>query len=423
MSKIPFVGIFSPSGTGLSLHGNDLVITYVSKQLIKLSSETFIVKDFLIKDSQQLKPILVQQKKFDGEIILSIPRDLCIIREIEFPYANIRELREALTYQLDSFIPFNNEDVYFDVHLLSHNRHNSKVLIVAVKKQVLDDILLRLKALEIMPSRVIITPFAFVPLIVDKRGVVVIINKNKKDYCYNLYDNSLLKLSSVVRNEDELTKQLKSNAPDEAMYTNNNDGEIILKDIPVQINRMSEYSESYGAALYGISGYPCNLSLIKLRRKQLNPQISAMCFLIGFLILFIFLIPYIQKINNIAMLKTVDSGIKSIKKDIKAVEKTKEQMELLENTVANVNKISEKYISRIDIILELAKTLPNDAWTKTIKIDDNLFEIEGDAVSSTNLIPILESSPFFSAVGLASPVTKTQSGREKFRIKGKVERQ
>jgi Tfp pilus assembly protein PilN len=70
--------------------------------------------------------------------------------------------------------------------------------------------------------------------------------------------------------------------------------------------------------------------------------------------------------------------------------------------------------------LELAKTLPNDAWAKAISITDNQFEIEGDATSSTNLIPILENSSLFSSVGLASPVTKTQSNREKFRIKGNI---
>jgi hypothetical protein len=38
------------------------------------------------------------------------------------------------------------------------------------------------------------------------------------------------------------------------------------------------------------------------------------------------------------------------------------------------------------------------------------------------LIPILENAPLFSGVGLTSPVTKTQSGREKFRIKGNIEK-
>ena len=90
---------------------------------------------------------------------------------------------------------------------------------------------------------------------------------------------------------------------------------------------------------------------------------------------------------------------------------------MLDEVVNKVNALRGKYIPRIDVILELAKTLPNDAWAKGITIMDNAFEIEGDAVSSTNLIPILENSSLFSGVGLTSPVTKTQSGRENFELK------
>jgi len=78
---------------------------------------------------------------------------------------------------------------------------------------------------------------------------------------------------------------------------------------------------------------------------------------------------------------------------------------------------------RIDIILEFAKTLPGDAWIKSTYIASNTFEIEGDAISSTNLVPVLENSQLFSGVGLTSPVTKTQSGKDKFRIKGNVGKQ
>ena len=95
---------------------------------------------------------------------------------------------------------------------------------------------------------------------------------------------------------------------------------------------------------------------------------------------------------------------------------------ILEEVVNKVNTVRGKYIPRIDVILELAKTLPDDAWAKGITLVDNTFEIEGDAISSTNLIPILENSPLFLGVGLTSPVTKTQSGREKFRIKGSIEK-
>ena len=421
MNKIPFVNLFSQSSTGLSINGNDLIITVVNKKLVKYSHETFKIEDFMLKDTQQLKQALLQKRNFVGETILSLPRELAIIRETTCPYSNLKELKEALRYQLDSFIPFSSEAVYFDIHSLSQNRHETKVLIVAIKKTELDNILSKLKVLEIIPSRVIISPFAFLPILEEKKGSVAVVSKNTKYYSYNVFENNLLVLSSIAKTEVELANQIKSRHSDEILLTHVTNG-FLPDEYKTNYKLLDENSESYGAALYGLAEYPCYLSLVKSHRRRLNPQIVLVCFLIGFLIFFSFLIPYIQKINNLAILKTVNAQVKSIKKDVVIVEKLQERIVVLDEVVNKVNAIRGKYIRRIDVILELAKMLPNDAWTKGITIMDNAFEIEGDAVSSTNLIPILENAPLFSGVGLTSPVTKTQSGREKFRIKGNIEK-
>lgn len=421
MNKIPFVNLFSQSSTGLSINGNDLIITVVSKKLVKYSHETLKIEDFMLKDTQQLKHALMQKRNFAGDTILSLPRELAIIRETTCPYSNLKELKEALRYQLDSFIPFSSEDVYFDIHSLSQNRHDTKVLIVAIKKTELDTILSKLKVLEIIPSRVIISPFAFLPILEERKGSVAVVSKNIKYYSYNVFENNLLVLSSVAKTEVELANQVKSRRSDEILLACVTNG-FLPDEYKTNYKLLEENSESYGAALYGLAEYPCYLSLVKSHRKRLNPQIVLICFLIGFLIFFSFLIPYIQKINNLAILKTVNVQVKSIKKDVVIVEKLQERIIVLDEVVNKANAIRGRYIPRIDVILELAKTLPNDAWVKGITIVDNTFEIEGDAVSSTNLIPILENSSLFSGVGLTSPVTKTQSGREKFRIKGSIEK-
>src|SRR5574342_116283 len=421
MNKIPFINLFSQSSTGLAINGNDLIITVVSKKLVKYSHETLKIEDFMLKDTQQLKHALIQKRNFVGDTILSLPRELAIIRETTCPYSNLKELKEALRYQLDGFIPFSSEDVYFDIHSLSQSRHETKVLIVAIKKTELDTILSKLKVLEIIPSRVIISPFAFLPILEERRGSVAVVSKNIKYYSYNVFENNLLVLSSVAKTEIELANQVKSRRSDEILLACVTNG-FLPYEYKTNYKLLEENSESYGAALYGLAEYPCYLSLVKSHRKRLNPQIVLICFLIGFLIFFSFLIPYIQKINNLAILKTVNAQVKSIKKDVVIVEKLQERIIVLDEVVNKANAIRGKYIPRIDVILELAKTLPNDAWVKGITIVDNTFEIEGDAVSSTNLIPILENAPLFSGVGLTSPVTKTQSGREKFRIKGNIEK-
>ena len=192
MNKLPFVSMFSQRAMGLSINGNDLVITTVCRKLVKYTHETFKIKDFILKDTTQLNPSIIQREKFVEEIILSLPRELAIVREIDYPHSNLKELREALGYQLDSFIPFKNEDVYFDIHPVSQARHETKVLIVAVKKPELDNILLKLQALEITPSRVIISPFAFLPILEEKKGTVVLASKNTSNYSYNLFENSHL---------------------------------------------------------------------------------------------------------------------------------------------------------------------------------------------------------------------------------------
>lgn len=413
--------MFSQRAMGLSLCGNDLIITTIWKKLIAYSHETVKIKDFMLKDPLQLKPASLEKGKFAGDIILSLPREFSIIREIEYPHSNLKELRDALAYQLDSFIPFSNEDVYFDIHALSHSRQDTKVLIVAMKKMELDNILTKLQAIGITPSRVIISPFAFLPILGEKKGPVALVSKNAKNYSYNLFENNHLILSSMIKTEAELTNQIKTNLPGEILWANvSND--IVPNESKIPAQLLDEHLESYGAALYGLSEYPCNLSLISSSKRRLNAQTGVMFFFIGFLICFVFLIPYIQKLNNLAILKTINAQIKAIKKDVSVVEKIQERTAVLDKAVSNINEVKGSYIPRIDVILELAKVLPNDAWAKAITIVDNTFEVEGDAVSSTNLIPILENSPLFSGVGLVSPVTKTQSGREKFRIKGNIQR-
>lgn len=413
--------MFSQSATGISIHGNDLVVTTIHKKLITYSHKTERFSDFMLKDAPQLKAAFASHAKIDGEIILSWPRGGTIVREIDFPNPNIRELKDALGYQLESFIPFNNDDVYFDIHALYRVGQDTKVLIVAVKKTALDNLLARLQAIEIMPARVIISPFAFLPLLGERKNTVVVISKEADKYVYNLYRNHRLVLSAVAGTGVELANNVKTNRP-EAILLMNVAPEFpqIAPDVPTQ--SLADDSESYGAAFYGLSDYACDISLANTRKKRINPQISLLGVLTGFLIFFAFLIPYIHKINNLAILKTTNSQIKSIKKDVIIVEKLQERIAEREDAIGKVNNIKGKYIARIDILSELSKLLPGDSWIKGVTLEQNTFDIEGDAVSSTNLIPILENSPLFSGVGLASPVTKTQSGRERFRIKGNIEK-
>ncbi|MGQ3686176.1 MAG: PilN domain-containing protein [Candidatus Loosdrechtia sp.] len=426
MNKTPFAILFSQKAMGLSFKGSDLIVTIIHRKLFRYSWESFICKDFTDKEYFQPDTVFLQLKKFSGPVILSWPREHTIIREIQYPNANLKELKEALRYQLDSFIPFSNDEVYYDIHFnphsLSHAEDNTKVLIVAVKKQELDTIQMKLQTLGIIPSRVIISSFSFLPVLNVEEGPAAVIHKNTISYSYNLYENNRLVSSLIVKTKNELMQRLRNDSPAKVLLANIDSTEFLSHEDNISLQLLDDYAESHGAAQYGLLDNPCTLDLVKTHKRQRNPQIVMMCFLAGFLILFAFLIPYIQKINNSASINDINARIHSLRKDVSAVEKLHERITVLDELIGKITGIEEKYVPRIDVILELAKILPDDAWVRAVSFESNSFEIEGDAVSSTNLIPILENSPLFSGVGLTSPVTKTQGGRERFRIKGTIEK-
>ena len=150
--------MFFPKSIGLSLHGNDLIISSASQKFLKSSSESIVIEDFLLKEPLELQLVIGDHDFQTKNIILSWPRERTIVREIELPGSNIKEFKESLSYQLDSFILFPEDEVYYDIHPSNSADYGEKVFIFAVKKEELNTVLLKLESANLKPDRVIISP-------------------------------------------------------------------------------------------------------------------------------------------------------------------------------------------------------------------------------------------------------------------------
>lgn len=427
MPKITMLNIFFPKVVGLSLKGNDLVVTGVHRRFLNASCESLQVKDFLLRDPQQIKPTFGFKKDYLVDIVLSWPREKTIIREINSPATGTKELKDALGYQLDSFFPFTNEEVYFDIYPITVPEQGKKIFIVAVKKEELDDVLSRLSALEMMPSRVIISPLAFIPLVSNKEGKVALIYNGAGAYCYNLFLDNRLITTSLFKTREDLFNRINFDSPNEIIipgHEENARAEVKLPDglkDNVAVTFLDETRESLGAALYCTSTLPYDFSLIKAKKRRADPQTTLLWFLTGLLIISAVFIPYILSTKKHENLEALNTRIANVKDDVSRVEELIARCDKIEKTINNISMMKEAYVPRLDILLEFTKVLPKNAWIRNLSISRNDFEIEGTAVSASDLIPILENSPRFENVGLASPVVKGPDGKERFRIKGNVE--
>ena len=85
-------------------------------------------------------------------------------------------------------------------------------------------------------------------------------------------------------------------------------------------------------------------------------------------------------------------------------------------------------VSKIAILHELTQLLPSTVWIWNFKYTGKEIEISGFADSATDLIPLLDKSPFFERVELSGPITKERMMRgsevkekERFKIKARLE--
>ena len=105
-------------------------------------------------------------------LFLGIPRDQVVLKYLDLPLAIEENLGNVLTYELDRYTPFTIEDVYLDYQIISRDKEGQtlKILLVAVKKELIDRYLMILERLNIRPKGVEITSTALCNLQTQRRA-------------------------------------------------------------------------------------------------------------------------------------------------------------------------------------------------------------------------------------------------------------
>ncbi len=112
----------------------------------------------------------------------------------------------------------------------------------------------------------------------------------------------------------------------------------------------------------------------------------------------------------------VDRELSELSDEIKALGRVQAEITALQERIDLINDLRQDRIHALEFLKELSEILPDTAWLLGMSIVGNKVEIEGHADYSTQLIPKLEASPFFSNVKFISTITKGRDGKEVFKI-------
>jgi Tfp pilus assembly PilM family ATPase len=86
-------------------------------------------------------------------LFLALPRDKVLVQPVYLPLAAEENLRAALGYEMDRLTPFSADAVYYDYYILKRFPVKNQVylMLVAVKKEVVDYYLTLLKRIGVRP--------------------------------------------------------------------------------------------------------------------------------------------------------------------------------------------------------------------------------------------------------------------------------
>lgn len=148
--KIPFLNFgASKSKAALDIGTSSVKSVVISRQKTgKMQLEHFSVEQIegeRSKDSlvAALKHSVAKSEPKIQKAVISVSGQSVVVRQVLFPKMSPEELRSALQFEAEKYIPFGINEVYIDAQIISDKAESGKikVLIVAAKKELVDEYL------------------------------------------------------------------------------------------------------------------------------------------------------------------------------------------------------------------------------------------------------------------------------------------
>lgn len=117
--------------------------------------------------------------------------------------------------------------------------------------------------------------------------------------------------------------------------------------------------------------------------------------------------------------RTVDalnSEIHRLSREISSIDSIKVESDAIQQRVDYLVQLQHDSVNVLEVMKSLTLKIPETAWIKDFSFNEKGFKIDGLAESASELIPLIEDSPWFQDVAFLSAITKDKEGKERFRI-------
>lgn len=96
----------------------------------------------------------------DRNVYVALPGSAFISRELEMPNMPLNEMREALQWEAEEYLPYELNDAILDFIVLEEKEENTDILLVAARKETVESFIKPVQLAKLKPQSLNIEPFA-----------------------------------------------------------------------------------------------------------------------------------------------------------------------------------------------------------------------------------------------------------------------
>ena len=383
---------------------------------------------------------LKEFKASGAQIVLSMPRELFVVRTAELPITTKENITSVISYEMDRLTPFASSEALYDFKIYDEKDGKLEIIIAAIRSEFLRPYIDAMKEHNLQLSRITLSSAGLGTLCSAFQGNghdTLCLSATDKSYEGCTTRNGVISstfqgvfagpekqshLEQIVADIEPVINRYRTSGTAPSVFITPVDGLSALQQrigVPVKTMKQEEIQSKFRAPSGDVLFNPLGglLEAVLSRSKGFNlltkgkPEqkktpkaltIALLCVIVAMLVPYLIVPLQIEK----AKLNQINTNIASRKPEVRKVEALKKEISAMETDISQIHDFKNSKPLTMNVMKELTTLLPNTVWLTRTRITEQTVEIEGYAAAATTILPKLEQSKMFQKVEFTSPTVR-----------------
>ena len=456
-------------GLGIAIQQRSVAMAHLQKRLTTVSLlHHRVVPLPPVEEAEQRRAALaaavsgfVAEHALDADrTFVTLPRSSALLSRLSLPEAAKNDLQQVLEFESDRLLPLSRDEIYYDT-IVREAGGKLDVLVVSVPRRVVAEVLAALEMANVGARSVAISPAAVLDFVrytaQDDDEHVVALVEDGAGIEFDYVARGTLIASHLVRAEEvssapqinrlvsqesmaagaapEAVKVYAWRAPGGEVAASVLSPDLIASGAQLLDRAAGALSvpddfattataaliPAIGAALAAVREGTADVNLLPAEERRSMeegaPLLTFLCAAVLLLVMSVWVVSAVVQDHRIA--GQLHQELSDLEPTMRTVHRNEEDAKAINEKLRILTQGDRRRIALI--LKELSEVVPKDAYLTTFRFRSGKVELEGFAKSASDLVPMLERSPYFKNAQFTSPVTKVQDNQERFSLATEVE--